>query len=163
MTDRLAIIVPRYLIGFVIGLPIVLGAVYFIFGLKAYIDALSVVALVIAIVSIAASAFMVGLVLEENVLARETGRPLGWRRLTLTRVLTVATVIVQVFALYIGILAGLRLAGSPPLTWTAPISATVFVALEGVPLLFAGYLAVLRRRRRHQLGRATPPPYGPED
>lgn len=129
-------------------------------GIDAYFDLLSVEAIVVALLSLAATVFMVGLVLEENALAREAGHALGWTRLTLTRVLTIGTVAVQLFALYVGFLAFYRLAGLPPIPWTPAVSATGFVGMECVPLLFAGYLRRLRNRNEARRGRREPPPYG---
>jgi len=164
VSDRLAIVLPKYVLASIAAVPIILVVTFLLFGLEVYLNVLSVLALAVALASIGATLFMVGLVLEENAAAVADSRPLGWRRLTLTRVLTLATVIVQAFALYIGVLAAVRLAGGDPIEWTPPITATVFVALESVPLMFAGYLSLLRRLKRLRGdGTASPPPFDAED
>lgn len=71
-------------------------------------------------------------------------------------VLAVVNTIALPISLYIGLLAWFRLSGgvSPP--WTPVISATVFLILDGVPLITTGYMIWLDHRAKSSERRNPP-------
>lgn len=126
---------------------------------KAYIAVMIVLFMVVAPVAVVAALFLWRLHAEDR--SADEREPKPWLRLSL--VLALTGTIGAIAAAYFGLAAARRLATGLNLPdWLAPVTVTLFFALELISITNALYLRLLRRRRGRE-GRSRPPPWGADD
>jgi heme/copper-type cytochrome/quinol oxidase subunit 3 len=84
-------------------------------------------------------------------------------RSKLLLVLATKNTLVMICSLIIAALAVYRLSGGPSLWFSGLLLVVVLIALEFTSGITVTYLFWLRRKRRRQLGKASPPPFATGD
>jgi len=126
---------------------------------EAYITGVTLVIVAMGPVSIGAALFLWRLHAEDR--AQDTRIPVPALRLSL--VLASEATLSALGAVYLAAATALRLLGHPLPAALLPVTVTILLGLEIVPVLSAVYLRWLRRRRRSNGGRVSPPPWSRED
>ena len=127
--------------------------------IEAYITAITVLIVAMGPLSIGAAIFLWRLHAEDR--AMDTRVPVPTLRLSL--VLASEATLSAVGAVYLAAATALRLMGHPLPAVLLPVTVTILLGLEIVPVLSALYLRWLRIRRARNGGKAGPPPWSRED
>jgi len=125
---------------------------------EAYILGVTLLIAAMGPVSIGAAIFLWRLHAEDR--AVDTRVPVPLLRLSL--VLASEATVSAAGAVYLAAAIVLRLLGHPLPAGLLPVTVTILLALEIVPVLSAVYLRWLRRRRGRN-GGVRPPPWSPDD
>ena len=136
--------------GVLIGCVGTIIAIAVLFMLLDFVDAVSVLAVVIAPLSIGCAVFLWWVYWQD--LRNDPRR--GWIRLSL--IMAISSTIAAIVSSYIAIVVVIRLSGFPEIAkQLTPFTVLAFLALDAIPLMNAAYLLWLRRnwtpgRKRRQ-------------